>query len=78
MNRVSSYISHNYLQPKLKPNLSVLIKAVKQTFTWAAFVAQLAEQLLPISEVNSSNPVISKNLHGKYTVNCIGKTKMKK
>ena len=40
-------------------------------------VAQLVEQLLPILEVCSSNPVIGKNLNWTFTVNCIEKTKIK-
>ena len=32
---------------------------------------------LPISEVRSSNPVISKNLYLTFMVNCIEKTKIK-
>ena len=38
---------------------------------------QLVERSLPIPEVRSSNPVISKNLYSSFTVNCINKTKIK-
>ena len=41
-------------------------------------VAQLVERSLPIPEVRGSNPVIGKNLHSTFTVNCIEKTKSKK
>ena len=44
----------------------------------AVVVAQLVERLLPIPEVCGSNPVIGKNLHSTFTVNCIEKTKIKK
>ena len=40
-------------------------------------MAQLAEWLLPIIEVQGSNPVISKLLY-KTFVSCIEKTKIKK
>ena len=35
---------------------------IKYPMCWAVVVAQLVEQLLPIPEVRSSNPVIGKNL----------------
>ena len=39
--------------------------------------AQLVERLLPIPEVHGSNPVIGKTLYLTFTVNCIGKKKIK-
>ena len=41
-------------------------------------VAQLVERSLPIPEVSSSNPAISKIVDLTLTVNCIEKTKIKK
>ena len=53
--------------------------ALKELRTWAAVVAQLAEQSLPIPEVRGSNLVIGKNVYIEhlFTVNCIEKTKIK-
>ena len=45
------------------------------SFYWAAVVAQLVEQSLPIPEVSGSNPVIGKKLYWTLTVNCIENTK---
>ena len=39
----------------------------KQYFRWAVVVAQLVEWWLPIPDVRSSNPVISKNLYWTFT-----------
>ena len=44
----------------------------------AVVVAQLEERSLLIPEVCGSNPVISKKLYWKFTVNCNEKTKIKK
>ena len=44
----------------------------------AVVVAHLVERLLPIPEVCSSNPFISKKNYWTFTVNCIEKTKIKK
>ena len=41
-------------------------------------MALLVEQSLPIPKVRGSNPVIGKNVHSTFTVNCIEKTRIEK
>ena len=54
------------------------LQSVNNEHLRAVVVAQLVEWLIPIAEVCSSNPVISKHLYCTFSVNCIEKTKIKK
>ena len=63
---------------QLARDVSTYLDSLFNNWQWAVVEAMLVEQLLPIAEVRSSNPVIGKNLLWIFTVNCIEKAKINK